>query len=408
MYQNIFIERGEEWGQDTVHLWDDTLGYKSFPYSKFDYAYKTDRTGKYISMTGVRLAKVNRWKRDDPNIFESDLPQETRVLTDLYLNDDDTSTGHKVMFFDIEVSMELGIPNTNDPQNEVTSIAYYDSATDEYNVLVLDKSSTYENRASNGVNAFFFSSELDLLYAFLDHYEQINPTIISGWNSDGFDVPYLYGRIRNLCGKNTANRLSPIGKMKYSKFRNKWTIAGVAALDYYDLYKKFTYTQLPNYRLDTVAKTELGRGKVEYEGTLDELYKTNLDEFIRYNIEDVRLLVDMDKKLKLIELVRGICHVGHVPYEDYGYSSKFLEGTIVTYLHRKGIIVTNKPEGGREMMEERDEDDEEESFSGAYVRPPGALSPRDQRLIWIFSVHQLPCRGSSRTISGAFIGGRQR
>lgn len=381
MYQAIYVEKGEQWGQDTVHIWDDALGYKTVPYNKFSYAYKPDKKGKYISMTGVRLAKVNRWSRSDPSLFESDLPQETRVLTDLYLHDDDPSTGHNVMFFDIEVSMETGKPNVGNPQNEITAIAYYDMATTEYNALVLDKAGLYTNRTSDGTNVFFFRTELDLLYAFLDKYEEMGPTIISGWNSDGFDIPYLYGRIRNLCGPNTAGRLSPIGKLKYAKFRNKWVIAGVSALDYLDLYKKFTYTQLPNYRLDTVAKTELGRGKIAYSGTLDELFSNDLDEFIRYNIEDVRLLVEMDAKLKLIELVRGICHMGHVPYEDYSYSSKFLEGTIVTYLHRQGIIATNKPDGGKELMEQRDEDDEEESFSGAYVRPPAPALYK-----WVYSL----------------------
>ena len=100
MYQAIYIERGEGFGNDTVHLWDDELGYQTIPYNKFDYAYKPDRNGQFISMTGVRLAKVKRYKRDDPSLFESDLPQETRVLTDLYLNEDNVSQGHKTMFFD--------------------------------------------------------------------------------------------------------------------------------------------------------------------------------------------------------------------------------------------------------------------------------------------------------------------
>jgi DNA polymerase elongation subunit (family B) len=369
VYQNIFIERGEGYGADTVHLWDDQLGYKTVPFKNFDYAYKPDRGGNYISMTGVKLAKVKRYKRDDPSLFESDLPQETRVITDLYLNEDNPSTGHKVMFFDIEVSMENGIPTVADPNNEITSIALYDSTTQEYSVLVLDKSGANSNYTQDGVVVNFYRSELDLLYAFLDLYEQIGPTIITGWNSDQFDVPYLYNRIRQQCGSNTAGRMSPIGKMKWSNFRKKYQIAGVSALDYLDLYKKFTYSQQPNYRLDSIGRLELNMGKIEYEGSLDELFKNDIHKFIEYNLQDVRIIVELDKKLKLIELVRGICHIGHVQYEDYCYSSKFLEGTIVTYLHRKGIIVTNKPAGGREMMDQRMENDEE-GFAGAFVKEP--------------------------------------
>ena len=371
MYQNIFIERGEGFGNDTVHLWDDELGYKTIPYKNFDYAYKADRSGNHVSMTGVRLAKVKRYKKDDPNLFESDLPQETRVLTDLYLNEDNPSTGHKVLFFDIEVSMENGVPKIDNPNNEITSIAVYDSITQEYSVLVLDKAGIQPSREYDNVKVIMYTSELDLLYGFLDLYEQIGPTIITGWNSDYFDVPYLYNRIKQQCGPNTAGRLSPIGKLKYSKFRSKYQIAGVSSLDYLDLYKKFTYNQQPNYRLDTIGRLEVNMGKVEYEGSLDELFRNDLEKFIEYNLQDVRIIVEMDKKLKLIELVRGICHLGHVTYEDYSFSSKFLEGTIVTYLHRKGIIVTNKPAGGREMMNDKMENDDE-GFAGAYVKEPNA------------------------------------
>jgi DNA polymerase elongation subunit (family B) len=369
MYQNIFIERGEGWGNDTVHLWDDTQGYLTLPYNKFDYAYKPDRSGNAISMTGVRLAKTNRYKKDDQSLFESDLPRETRVLTDLYLNEDEPSAGHKVMFFDIEVSMETGLPDIKTANNEITSIAYYDSVTGEYHVLVLDKSAAYDNGSRGGATVTFYQTEVDLLQSFLDQYEAISPTIITGWNSDYFDVPYLHNRIRGQLGSRAAGRLSPIGKIKYSKFRDKWSIAGVSSLDYLALYKQFTYTEQPNYRLDTIGKMELDMGKIEYTGSLDELFANDLEKFIEYNLRDVQIIVELDKKMKLIELVRGICHLGHVPYEDVNFSSKWLEGTIVTYLHRKGIVVTNKPAGGRQLMDAR-QDGEDEGFVGAYVKEP--------------------------------------
>lgn len=367
MYQNIFIEDGE--GRGTVHLWDDQMGYTTLPFSQFDYAYKQDKNGNTLSMTGVRVSKTRNYKWDDPTLFEGDIPRETRVLTDLYLQDDDPSTGHKVVFFDIEVSMENGIPNIDNPNNEITAITLYDSIVKEYTVLVLDKSKIRTSFKKNDIDTYFFDNELDLLYKFIDVYETINPTIITGWNSDYFDVPYLYNRLKQQCGNSIASRLSPIGKLKYSKFRKKWMIAGVSSLDYLDLYKKFTYGQQQNYRLDTIGRIEVGMGKVEYEGSLDELFRTDLDKFIDYNVQDVRIIVEIDKKMKLIELVRGICHVGHVQYEDYCYSSKFLEGTIITYLHRKGLVVSNKPEDGRKLMEERVEN-EDEGFAGAYVKPP--------------------------------------
>ncbi len=367
MYQNIYVEDGE--GRGTVHLWDDQSGYTTLPFAQFDYAYKPDRSGNMLSMTGVRVNKTKYYKFDDQSMFETDIPRETRVLTDLYLEDDNPSTGHTVMFFDIEVSMENGIPNIENPNNEVTAITLYDSVTKQYNVFVLDKTGSRKSFTKDNIETYFFDNEIDLLYKFVDVYEAINPTIITGWNSDYFDVPYLYNRLKQQCGNSIANRLSPIGKLKYSKFRKKWMIAGVSSLDYLDLYKKFTYGQQQNYRLDTIGRIEVGMGKVEYEGSLDELFRTDLDKFIEYNVQDVRIIVEIDKKMKLIELVRGICHVGHVQYEDYCYSSKFLEGTIITYLHRKGIVVSNKPADGRQLMNERVENDDE-GFTGAYVKPP--------------------------------------
>ncbi|MFN9953715.1 MAG: hypothetical protein ACK55I_11495, partial [bacterium] len=108
------------------------------PFSQFDYAYKADRNGSKLSMTGVRVSKTKMYKWDDPTLFESDIPRETRVITDLYLDSDEPSKGHKVIFFDIEVSMENGIPNIENPNNEVTAVTLYDNVTKEYTVLVLD------------------------------------------------------------------------------------------------------------------------------------------------------------------------------------------------------------------------------------------------------------------------------
>lgn len=365
-YQNIFIDSTSD--EQTVYIWDDAQGLITLPLSEFNYAYVRDPKGKYISMTGERLSKTRRFIRGNPNVFESDLPKETRVLTDLYLNEDMPSEGNITLFFDIEVSMENGIPNTQKPNNEITSIAFCNNITNEYIVLVLDKSGAYENVTKNGAAVYFFQTEMDLLHAFVNQYEQIAPTIITGWNSNGFDVPYLYNRIKQICGASIANRLSPIGKVRYSDRLERYRIAGVSSLDYLDLYKKYTYIQQPNYRLDTIGRLEVGMGKVDYDGSLDDLFRDDLEKFIEYNLQDVRIIVDLDKKLKLIDLVRGICHLGHVPYEDYPMASRVLEGTIVTYLHRKGIIVADKPKDSKEKMEALDRG--EEGFVGAYVQEP--------------------------------------
>jgi DNA polymerase elongation subunit (family B) len=377
MYQNIFVDKRSD--TPTVYIWDDKQGLLTLPASEFNYAYIRDPKGKFLSMTGQRVSKIYKFNRNADNIFEGDLPIETRVLTDLYLDEDTPSNGNISLFFDIEVSMENGIPDIHNPNNEITSIALFDPTIDRYVAIVLDKNGMYEDRQTNEADIYFSDSEVGLLHKFMNIYEQISPTIITGWNSDGFDIPYLYNRLKQVCGPGTASRLSPIGKVKYSERREKYNIAGVSCLDYMDMYKKFTYSQKQNYRLDTIGRLEVGMGKVDYEGNLDDLFRDDLEKFIEYNLQDVRIIVELDKKLNLIELVRGICHVGHVPYEEYCYSSKFLEGTIITYLHRKGIIATNKPKDREEKMQELKNG--EQGFTGAYVK-----EPIPGRYEWVYSL----------------------
>ena len=370
MYKNIFIDRPEE-GSPTVYIFDDTRGVVTLPWSQFAYSYVPDGNGNYITMTGVRVSKKpNSRTKLLKDTFETDVPMDMRVLTDLYLNEDEPSIGNVTMYFDIEVSMENGIPDINVPNNEVTAIAAYDNASKEYIMFVLDKDSIADTSKFDPMSrVYLFDNEINLLHAFMEYYEQVAPSIITGWNSDKFDVPYLYNRIRQQCGLSTANRLSPIGKVKYSDFRSRYVIAGVSSLDYLDLYKKFTYNEQPSFRLDAIGKFELGEGKIEYEGTLDDLFKNDINKFIEYNLQDVKIVVKLDDKLKLIELVRGMCHVGHVPYEDYSLTSRVLEGSILTYLHRKKIIATNKPEGGRDQYNTQKKD-KKKGFAGAFVRPP--------------------------------------
>src|SRR6056300_720179 len=204
---------------------------------------------------------------------------------------------------------------------------------------------------------------------FLDLYEGIAPDVVTGWNIDYFDIPYLFNRLKRSLGEKHAKRLSPIGQAFYSPYRSRWFLAGVSCLDYLSLYKKFNYTELPNYRLDTVGRLEVGKGKIEYQGSLDDLFNQDIEKFIEYNLVDVEIVVEIDKKLQFIDLCRGIAHAGHVPYEDFVYSSKYLEGAMLTYLRRKGLVAPNKPADRQERMQEI-RDNNQEKFIGAYVKDP--------------------------------------
>jgi DNA polymerase elongation subunit (family B) len=369
MYQNIYYERQK----NLIHLWDDKSGYQTFPYRK--YAYKKDPYGEYRSMYGDKLTKIGKWEKEDAeDLFESDVPETTRVLVDIYDNDL-PSNGHRVLTFDIEVEMISGLPNTKEAKNEITAIAAHDGATKLYDVFVLDKERKVKNNAKNfnkdgrEVNVHIFDNEKNLLHAFLNYYEEINPTILTGWNIDFFDIPYLFNRIKNVCGEGNAKRLSPIGQAFWSPYREKWSFGGVSILDYINLYKTYTYTLEASYTLNYIATKELGRGKIEYEGSLDDLFENDLEKFIEYNIVDVDLVVAMDEKLQFIELCRAVCHAGYVPYEDYIFSSKWLEGACLGYLKKKGLVATNKPKDRKERMQAL-RDNNEEKFIGAYVKEP--------------------------------------
>ena len=205
--------------------------------------------------------------------------------------------------------------------------------------------------------------------AFLNYYQSVDPTILTGWNIDFFDIPYLYNRIKRVCGEGHAKRLSRIGQTFYSPYRQKWSLGGVSILDYINLYKNYNYGLESSYTLNHIATKELGRGKIEYEGSLDDLFETDLEKFIEYNITDVELVVSMDEKLQFIELCRAICHAGFVPYEDYMFSSKYLEGACLAYLKKKGLVAPNKPKDRKEKMQAL-RDNNEEKFIGAYVKEP--------------------------------------
>jgi DNA polymerase elongation subunit (family B) len=363
MYSNIYYQREK----NLVHLWDSKQGYRSFPYTR--YAYEKAERGEYTTLYGDKVTKIYKFKGDDPTLFESDVPETTRVLVDMYTDSDVPSEGHVILTYDIECEMESGLPNPEEATNELTSIALHDSATNQYWVLVMDKKGEMIERQTDKAIVIPFRTEEDMLMKYLELYEYINPSIVTGWNIDYFDTPMLYNRMKRLLGERHANRLSPIGQCFWSPYRKRFFMAGVSYLDYLSLYKNFTYSELDSYRLDSIAQRELGRGKIEYEGNLDILFRDDIEKFIEYNLVDVELVVDFDKKLQFIDTARGICHAGHVPYEDFVYSSKYLEGALLCYLKRKNIVAPNKPADRRERMEALKEAGTEK-FIGAYVKAP--------------------------------------
>jgi len=169
-----------------------------------------------------------------------------------------------------------------------------------------------------------------------------------------------------------ANCLSPIGSVYYNEHQNKHKIAGVSCMDYLPLYRLYTYTQQSSYRLDFIGQLEVGIGKIEYEGTLQNLYETDIKKYIEYNLNDVVIVKALDDKLKFIELARGVSHLGHISYEDIYYSSRYLEGAMLVYMKGIGVVAPNKPQGNYSSGEK---------FTGAYVK-----DPKPGRYDWVYDL----------------------
>jgi DNA polymerase elongation subunit (family B) len=360
MYQAI----GYDKKNGIMHVWDDELGHQKFPFQP--YGYLPDMNGDFQSLDGTKLSKHPGNHRDNPKSYESDLNEEVRTLIDLYYESDTPSKGHRDLFFDIETAKdENGYSTIDDVRTAITSIAYYDKAGKDRRVLILDELGRIKEHEiqGDGYVLEIFRDERDLLTRFINKFAEIQPTVITGWNTDGYDVPYLIGRCKKVLGAQAIKKLSPAGIVEQNK-SGKWKIFGVSSLDYIKLYKNFTYTELPNYRLDTVAKKELNRGKVEYDGDLDTLFTQDIHKFAYYNMTDVDLVYELDEKLQLLNLARTICHKGHVPYEDVYYASKYLDGAAIVYLKRNGFVAPNK------QFRFIEEETMSDALAGAYVKAP--------------------------------------
>ena len=371
MYQNIWCEK-RGGNQVEVHLWDDVAGYQNLIFK--NYAYVRDGGGQYQSIYGDKLKKVTYWTEEDfktGRVFESDIPLDTRILLDRYEDSDEPSKDHRELFFDIEVEVTDGFPEPSKAQNKVTSVAMYTKHDGKYRVYVLGDG---KDNIKDEVDIRFYKTESELLKEFLRYWIDVKPTVITGWNTNGFDIPYLYNRISKVLGEEFANALSPIQIVKYNPNKKMYRIAGVSSLDYMDLYRKFTYTQQSSYRLDHIGTIEVGIGKVEYEGTLDDLYRDDIDKFIEYNLNDVEIVKALDQKFKLLDLARAVSHLGRIPYEEVYFSSRYIEGAMLVYLRSLNLVAPSK-------AHDVSYDGSDGRFSGAYVK-----SPIPGRYDWVFDL----------------------
>ena len=271
--------------------------------------------------------------------------------------------GMKIMSLDIEVACENGIPNVKECAEEMLSITVQDYQTRKLKVF---GTRPYKNTRDD-VEFILCDGEQHLLRCFLDYWIQNFPDILTGWNVDGYDVPYICGRLERLFGEKEMNLMSPWGHVKREEIEVKgreqifYRMSGISVIDYLDLYKKFTYTNQESYRLDHIAFVELGQRKVDHNEfeNFKDFYTKDWQKFIDYNIVDVELVSRLEEKMKLIELAVALAYDAKVNMQDVYYQVRMWDTLIYNFLNKKGIVV---PPGKRS--------DKDEKYAGAYVKEP--------------------------------------
>jgi DNA polymerase elongation subunit (family B) len=376
-YVDAFYERD----QDTIHIVErDDKGnrhYKDYPARHIFYF--QDPKGKYVSTNGDPLSRITCKNLKDlhkelkihsgTKLYESDINPIYRCLEDNYLNQDAPKLN--VAFFDIEVDFdpERGYAAPDDAFMPITAIAVHLQWLDTLICLAVPPKTMTMAEATAAVaefpNTYLFETEAELLDNFLNIIQDAD--ILSGWNSEGFDIPYTTNRIIKALSKDDTRRFCLWDQYpkkreyeKYGKAAVTYDLIGRVHLDYLELYRKYTYEERHTYRLDAIAEYELGKTKTQYEGTLDQLYNNDFKKFIEYNRNDTMLLDELDKKLKFLDLANKIAHENTVLLATTMGAVAVTEQAIINEAHRRGFIVPNriKREPGSEPA------------AGAYVAYP--------------------------------------
>ena len=365
MYQSIYYDKDEKQYYLRDDRWD---GFKTVKY--WPTLYQADPDGEFETLEGTKVTPVKKmddWK--DPKYYEKDVDKLTRFLVDHYYETDDTPKSHNIIYLDIEcvVAGALTEENIKDPKGEITAVALYDHNSKKYYCMILDKDKTLKDVKEENKEVIPYSTEKELLHGFLDKWYELDPTIITGWNSGFFDIPYLYYRIKKVLGETIAATLSPINKIKFTpQFADQpVNLGGINHLDYMLLFKKYIMKQEPSYRLGDIGKKYAKLEKIEYQGSLDKLFKEDPHTFIDYNLRDVEIIVELENRMKFIELTVTIGHLCHTEYEAIYYSTMLNEGAILTYLKRKGIVSPNKPTTYNPALRTL-----EEEYAGGYLKDP--------------------------------------
>jgi DNA polymerase elongation subunit (family B) len=341
MYKKAFARKLKD-NKYLIHLWEDQ-GYSKIEWDNQAYIECDESEAQFMGLNGEPLKKVINWRSDDSRLHFHDMPPYQKFLVEKYGINDEPSITHKELFFDIECEMgdALTPEYIKSAPKRITSIAWYDKQVEQWGIVILDEKQQLEHtKTKNNKEIIPCRTEQELLAKFLEKFREMDPDIIVGWNSDYFDIPYLYYRMCNVLGEDFARHLSPIGYVRETPwFKDQYIqIAGVESLDYMRLHKKYSWADEPSMRLDAIGEKYVGMNKIEYEGNLDQLFKDDIHKFIKYNFVDVEILKLLDEKLDYLALTKNLSHKGKHNYSEVYANTKTQDGAISAYLLSKKII----------------------------------------------------------------------
>lgn len=342
--------------------------------------YYEDPKGKYQSVYGDALSRVVCKSTKDfrkevainknKGLFESDVNPIFQCLSENYLNQDAPKLN--IAFFDIETDFdpERGFADPADPFMPITAITVHLQWMDALITFAIPPKTMTMEQAKESVaefdNTFIYEREADMLEAFLDIIEDAD--VLSGWNSEGYDIPYTVNRVSRVLSKDDTRRFCLWKQLpkkreyeRYGKTAETFDLMGRIHLDSLELYRKYTYEERHSYRLDAIGEIEIGERKTVYEGTLDQLYNQDFRKFIEYNRQDTALLDKLDKKLRFIDLSNELAHANTVLPQTTMGAVAVTEQAIINEAHHRGLVVPNRP---------KSDDDDDTRAAGAYVAYP--------------------------------------
>ena len=268
----------------------------------------------------------------------------------------------KIFTLDIETTCEDGFPDPDTAKETIICITVKNHSNKQ---ILTWGTGDFISKKTN-VTYVKCQNEKHMLLEFLKFWCKNHPDIVTGWNVKFFDIPYVMNRMRFIFDNDTINKMSPWNYVNADRIQlgkknqQYWNILGVSVLDYFDLYKKFTYVRQESYRLNYIAKVELGESKLDnpYE-TFKDFYTKDYQQFVEYNIQDVELVDKLEDKMKLIELCLTMAYEAKVNYTDVYSQVRCWDTIIYNHLLKKNIIIPP-----------REDHDKDTQYEGAYVKDP--------------------------------------